>query len=374
MSSLLVVATSHEEMVLFNRSACRLLEIQDADDATMTTAAALQEYLFSFHGIALRYVTSCPALLGPVAALLQHCRCESAGSDPLTIQFEEVSRRGDVPVRLSSLARQLFSGTKPALGEALRALWHCTISQDEGRLVVDFHEQGALVIDGDRGTARGYFVHPESMHSALRESFFHYAVAELLKRRHTYTVHATALEYQHRGVLISGPRGCGGTTAMLSLLRSGYRYLSDDHPLLRDHGAHVELLAFPMTIEVTDRTIGFFSELRQALPGLVRQGVRKKHFHAADLYPESMGGSCAPAMMLFPHMVDMPYSCLEPLSKSRALEAIIPQAAGVYDRDIARREFQALSRLVQQVDCYRLHFGQDVVDLPKLITPLLARS
>ena len=37
----------------------------------------------------------------------------------------------------------------------------------------------------------------------------------------------------------------------------------------------------------------------------------------------------------------------------------------------ARREFQVLSRLVQQVDCYRLYFGRDILDLPKLITPLL---
>jgi hypothetical protein len=296
------------------------------------------------------------------------------GPDPLMIQFEEVQNRRDVPVRLSSLARQLFSGTKPALGDALRALWHCRIVQDEGLLVVDFYEQGALVIDGDRGTAQGYFVHPEAMHSDLRESFFHYALAELLKRRHTYMLQATALEYQSRGVLIPGHRGRGRTTALLSLLRSGYRYLSDDHPLLRDHGTHVEMLAFPMTIEVTDRTIGFFPELRQAVPGLVRQGVYKKYFHAADFYPESIGESCAPAMMLFPDVVDMPYSCLEPLSKGRALEAILPHSACVLDRDSARREFQALSRLVQQVDCYRLHFGQDVQDLPKLITPLLERS
>jgi hypothetical protein len=340
----------------------------------MTTAAALQEYLFSFHGVALRYATSSPALIDPATTLLQHCRCDSVGRDPLTIQFEEVRNRGDAPVHLSSLAPRLFSGTRPALGDALRALWHCTIVQDQGRLVVDFHEQGVLVIDGDRGTARGYFIHPEAMHSDLRESFFHYAVAELLKRRHIYTLYATALEYQSRGVLISGHSGRGRTTALLSLLRSGYRYLSDDHPFLRDHGTHVELLAFPMTVEVTDHTIGFFPELRQALPGLVRQGVCKKHFHAADLYPESIGGSCAPALMLFPDVVDMPYSCLEPLSKSQALEAMMPQAAFVYDRDLARREFQALSRLVQQVDCYRLLFGHDVLDLPKLITPLLKRS
>jgi hypothetical protein len=340
----------------------------------MATAATLQEYPFSFHGMALRYMTSCHALIGPVTTFLQHCRCDSVGRDPLTIHFEEVGSRRDVPVRLSPLTPQLFSGTRPALGDTLRVLWQCRIVQDHGRLVVDFHERGVLVIDGEHGTAQGYFVHPEAMHADLRESFFHYAVTELLKRRHIYTLSATALEYQRRGVIISGLSGRGKTTALLSLLRAGYRYLSDDHPLLRDYGAQVELLAFPTTVQVTDRTVRFFPELGQALPGLVRQGVYKKHFYAADLYPESVGGSCAPALMLFPQVVDTPSSCLEPLSKSQALEAIMPQDAFVYDRDIARQEVQALSRLVEQVACYRLYFGQDVLKLPKLITPLLERN
>jgi hypothetical protein len=32
-----------------------------------------------------------------------------------------------------------------------------------------------------------------------------------------------------------------------------------------------------------------------------------------------------------------------------------------------------LSKLVQRAACYRLHFGRDVLDLPRLITPLLER-
>ncbi|MDP1769320.1 MAG: hypothetical protein Q8L74_11025, partial [Nitrospirota bacterium] len=347
----------------------RVFARDDKEGATMIMTSTLQELLFSFHGVAVRYLASSPTLISPVVLFRQHYRCEDVAHDPLTIQFEEVGRRGDAPIQLSPLARQLFTGTKPALGDALRALWHCTITQDGGCLVVDLHEQGALVIDGDRGTARGYFVHPEAMHADLCASFFHYALAELLKRRRAQMLYASALEYQGRGVLIAGHRGCGRTTAMLALLRAGYRYLSDDHPLLRDDGAKVELLSFPMTIEVTDRTIGFFPELQQVEPGLVRQGAYKKRFEAVDLYPASVGTSGAPAMLLFLQVADMPYSCLEPLSKSQALDAILQQAAFLSDRDIARQDSHPLSKLVQQADCYRLHFGQDVLDLPRLITP-----
>jgi hypothetical protein len=340
----------------------------------MTTATTGREYLFNFHGVELRFSTSSQAFVRPVLTFLRHFHAEEVlGDTVLTMQFEEVASRADVPVKVSDTGKILFSGTRPAMGDSLRSLWQCEILQDGARIIADFHEQGVLLIDGARNLVEGYFVRPDAMHPDVRTSFFHFALAELLKRNGLYTVHATSLEYQGRGVLIPGYSGQGKTTSFLSLLRSGFRYLSDDYPLLRDRGTHMELLAFPMKIDVTDRTIEFFPELRNAAPGILQQGIYKKNFQAEDLYADSIGSSCAPAMILFPHVADMPHSCLEPLSKSRALEAIMPQGLLVYDQAVARREFHTLSRLVQQVDCYRLHFGRDILDLPKLIKPLLER-
>jgi len=341
----------------------------------MTMLASTRDLFFTFHGVGLHYSTSSHAFLSPVATFLDHFREDRPHEAPaLSVRFEEVAARSEVPVRWAPTARALFAGTKPSMGDAMRSLWQCEVFQDGARLIVDLHEQGLLEIDGEAGRANGYFVRPEALHVDVRTSFFHYVLAELLKRRQIYTLHATALEYRGRGVLIPGYSGRGKTTAFLSLLRAGYRYLSDDHPLLREHGARLELLPFPMKIDVTGQSIEFFPELRGAAPGLLKQGVYKKYFYAEDLFPDSIGGSCEPAMILFPHVVDLPHSCLEPLSKSRALEAIMPQAMLVYDREVAAREFQLLSRLVRQVACYRLHFGRDILELPNLISPLLERS
>lgn len=338
----------------------------------MNTATGMREYLFNLHEVDLHYQTSSPAMVEPILSFLRHFHADSGkGGTVLTIRFEQVTSRAEVPLKISEQAKTLFSGTCPSRGDSLRSIWRCDVHQDGDRLITDFHEQGVLVIDGIRGVVEGYFINPEAMHPDVRESFFHYALTELLKRRGLFTVHATALEYHGQGVLIPGYSGQGKTTSFLSLLRSGFRYLSDDYPLLRDRGTHVELLAFPMKIDVTDRTIEFFPELRHAASGILQQGVWKKAFQPEDVYPGSIGTSCRPAMILFPHVVDMPHSCLEPLPKSRALEAVMPQALRVYDPEVARREFQALSKLVQQVDCYRLHFGRDILDLPKLIAPLL---
>jgi hypothetical protein len=340
----------------------------------MTTGVNFHEYQFSFHGHGLCYKTSSRTLLSSVAAWAHEFRqAELGGEVSLTITFEEVSSRDAVPLVKSPSSRLLFSGTKPALGSSMRALWQCDVIQDEGRLVVDVHEQAVLVIQPERGTAHGYFLCPETMHPDLLESFFHYALAELLKRRNMFTLHATALEYHGRGLLIPGCSGCGKTTALLSLLQSGYRYLSDDHPILRDAGTRLELLAVPMKIDVTEQTIAFFPELREAVSGLLRQGVYKKSFYAEDLFADPLGRSCEPVMIVFPHLTNMSHSCLEPIPKSEALETLLPQPSLIHDEDTARREFQTLSKLVQQTACYRLHFGQDVLDLPQLISPLLER-
>ncbi len=310
----------------------------------------------------------------PVNELLQHFREDSFGvTAALTIEFHAVPNRADVPLTISASACQLASGTGEAVGDRRATGLPYEVTQDQEFLIADFHDVGVLVINGKQGHAKGYLINPEQLPATLIEYVFHLALIELLRRRGLYTIHATALEYHGCAVLIPGNSGRGKTTSFISLLRSGYRYLSDDHPLLHDSGAQIEVLPFPIKINVTDATVQFFPELREASEQVLHPGFPKRYFYADDLYPTAVGERCQPAIVLFPHVVDAPQSRLELLPKSRALEALLPQALLVYDQEVARREFQVLAKLVQQVDCYRLHFGRDILDLPKLITPLLEK-
>ena len=72
--------------------------------------------------------------------------------------------------------------------------------------------------------------------------------------------------------------------------------------------------------------------------------------------------------------MDQSTSWLEPISKSQALEELLSQGFLVYNPQVAKEEFQTLTHLAQQVDCYRLHFGRDVLDIPRLIDPLLEKA
>lgn len=335
----------------------------------------LTEYLFSLYGTQIRYVTASPWLAAPVNEFLSHFRQEVLRSSiPLTVCFRAVEHRTDIPVTISSSARQLAANMGDAGADSPGADLPYEVVLDGERLIAEFFNVGVLVVDSVQGSADGYLINPQMMPESLIEYLFHLALTELLRRRGLYTIHATALEKHGRGVLIPGNSGRGKTTSFISLLRSGYRYLSDDHPLLRDAGPHVDLLPFPIKINVTEQTVKFFPELRTAPAQVLQPRFPKRAFHAEDVYPNSIGDCCRPTLVLFPHVIDAPHSHLEILSKSRALEMLLPQALLVYDSEVAKREFQVLVKLVQQVDCYRLHFGRDILELPQLITPLLERG
>lgn len=339
----------------------------------MPITSTTSEILLSVHSIDIRFATNSPELLDSVEGLLRHFLSKINSPCPMRMQFDGVDDRRDIPVQVSSEALLLYSGSGLPIGPNRQTTWLCDMYSDQGLLIADFHDEGLVVIDGASYMAQGYLVRPESMAPDIRVSFVHFAMTELLKRRGLYTFHATALEHNGKGVLIPGFSGRGKTTSFLSLLRSGYRYLSDDHPFFRLNGARVEVLPYPLKINVTDQTVSFFPELRTAPPSVLHTGTPKRYFYAEDLYPGPLGAPCEPAVILFPSVVDSPHSCLEPLSKKVAFEMILPHSLLVYDPEIARQEFQALARLIQQTDCYRLHFGRDVMDLPWLVTPLLEK-
>lgn len=338
----------------------------------MLVTHAEHQVFLSIHGVNIRLRTDSCVLVEATSQLLGYFECRASHQGVLLeVGLTAVDHREQVPVQIPDTAKRLYQGSGIPKGDVGTTTWQCDIFADGGMLIADFHGEGLIVIDGSSRSAKGWIVRPERMSLDVRASFVHFVIVELAKRCGLFTFHATALEKDGKGVLIPGFSGRGKTTAFLSLLRSGYRYLSDDHPFFRMTEQGVELLPYPLKVNVTDRTVEFFPELREAPQSILRPGIPKRYFYAEELYPWPLGRPCVPRLILFPQVIDAPYSCLEPLSKKQALELILPHSLLVFDPVVAKTEFHALSRLVAMTDCYRLYFGRDVLELPQLVTPLL---
>jgi hypothetical protein len=246
----------------------------------------------------------------------------------------------------------------------------CRLYRDGCRWLFDFGSAGQMLLEPGPGRVTGWLSAPERLAPDWAASFVLLAAIELLRTRGSYAVHGAGLEREGKGVLVVGASGAGKTTACLSLLRAGYRCLSDDHPLLCAEGGGTCLLPFPGRIAVTERTVGWFPELRAAEPDF-RSDTRKRSFALETVGGYRWGGGCRPALLIFPRIVDWPESSAVGLSGARALEELLPQTLLVLDPDLAGRQFQLMSELVRSTPAYRLHFGEDVTRLPEIVDRLL---
>jgi hypothetical protein len=330
---------------------------------------------FNVHGIDVQVETDIPALAAGIDGLLRRfSRHPTTDSQPLRFIYE---RGGKVANPLSHGSSDgggslLFSTSwENAFDLAGRLGIDWDVYARDGGLVLDYHRRGRLWLDTAGGRLEGSLAEPLELHHALLSSiFFFFPFAQLLARRGLHVVHAAALERNGRGVLIPGMSGSGKSTCCVSLMRAGYRCLSDDKPFLRRNGSGVELLPFPEMIDVTDQSVAFFPELSRAASDL-ESGYRKKRFCAETLYPGSAADAVTPSLILFPKISQEPTSRIEALSKALALQALLPHSLLCFDREISARHFDLLARLVETTTCYQLHFGRDILDLPSLVDRLL---
>ncbi len=330
---------------------------------------------FDLYGIGVRVDTDIPGLTTGIGELLRRFAQPSSTDDrPLRFMYERSDKApAPLPYESSDGAGPLLFSTswENAFDLAGRLGIDWDVYARDGGLLLDYHRRGRLWLDTSGGRLEGSLTEPLDLHQALLPSiFFFFPFAQLLARRGLHVVHAAALERNGRGVLIPGMSGSGKSTCCVSLMRAGYRCLSDDKPFLREHGIGVELLPFPEMIDVTDQSVAFFPELSRAASTL-ESGFRKKRFCAETLYPGSAADAVRPSLILFPNISGEPTSRVEALSKAQALQALLPHSLLCFDRGISVRHFELLARLVETTTSYRLHFGRDVLDLPRLVDRLL---
>jgi hypothetical protein len=323
------------------------------------------ERVYDIHGQPLLVITNDALIAAAAQEALAGFPVGRAGKEqPLVIVMQAVQGSGEVPLNLSEAA-VLIRETANQAGEV-----SCRLYRDAPLWLLDFGAAGRMVLDTVKGRLEGWLVQTARQATEWTASFVLLAAIELLRTRGLYTIHGAALEKDGRGVLIVGASGAGKTTACLSLMRAGYGCLSDDHPLLEAGGPAMTLLPFRGRVAVTERTIGWFPELAAAQQGF-RLDTRKRSFEVEAVPGYRFGGACEPVLLLFPRIVDWPKSSVEALAGARALEELLPQTLLVLDPCLAGKQFQVMSELVRKIPAYRLHFGEDVTNLPEIIDRLL---
>ena len=198
-------------------------------------------------------------------------------------------------------------------------------------------------------------------------------LVEVLKRRGCYGMHAAAFSKGGQAILIPGTSGAGKSTLAISLLRSGFGYLSDDMVFLRRRSNGLGVLGFPEDVDVSDQTIRFFPELDFLARSPKAVGWPKRQVRADQVYGTELIREAWPGAIVIPQISGQARSVVRPIDADETLRELVSDVLLTQGRS-CQSHLDILTELVRQTPCYRLETGRDFDRIPLLLGELLSGS
>jgi hypothetical protein len=232
-------------------------------------------------------------------------------------------------------------------------------------------EESWIDLDPARGVATGilrdgFWDLPE----LTQRDFALQTLVILLRDRHHYGLHASGVGRDGTGLLVVGPSGRGKTTLALSLLSTGWGFLGDDVVALHQVDGTVEARAVRRSMSCTPTTLARFG-----LEGAKQGDDEKQLYDVGVTSPAQVVDRLLPQLVVFPQVIDRPFSKLELLPQSAVIAGLGSSMAGIMTDPVwAERQLGVVASLAGQSAGYRMLAGRDVFEDPPRVARLLTEA
>jgi hypothetical protein len=246
----------------------------------------------------------------------------------------------------------------------------------EGRVYIHFDVAMRALTVVDIATGRACYVNraPEALPEyecagPLRWLFHCIAV-----NRGGALVHAGAVAHGESAAIVTGPRGAGKSTTVLSCVAAGLSYLGDDRCLVQNN-------AGPWVFSVYSSAKVLASEIdRFPIPGLqdaafqVQSPVEPKIVVQIDrIAPHQMANKARIACIICPVVTGAPRSRLVRMPTAEAIRLLLAEIVG-YSPVTARRSLSNLIAICRQRPAYRLEAGTNLREVADVVAHAIERA
>ena len=260
------------------------------------------------------------------------------------------------------------------------------------RVNIHFPRFGQLRIDLASQRVEGAIVQAALDAYGVFEDVVAMGLASLLRRRGMFLIHAFAASQRHRALLLAGAIGSGKTTTGISLLRAGWKLLSNDSPLLKiDEPIHpvdaetpragrILALSYPGLLSAYPDTMRRFPELQQLsaleepVSPLGTGSRRKITFAAESVYPDVWAEAAPVGAIVFPRVAHAQEHRVARLGEAEALRRLLPNAIDRWDTALIPAHLYLLKTLAASTPAYDVELGESVETLPALLEWLLTTT
>jgi hypothetical protein len=179
------------------------------------------------------------------------------------------------------------------------------------------------------------------------------ASTETIERASGFLVlHAGAVSFGRKGVVLPAPPDSGKTTLTAGLTRAGFRYLSDEAAFLELGTGRLH--PFPRALWMDRETLDILPGVREILPAFVRGPRDAYHVDPSELRPRSIGSPCRVRFVIAPTYAPGRTS-LEPMSRAETLVALARNSFNA--ERVGLRGIRLLGDVVRRAECFRLVMG-----------------
>jgi len=188
-------------------------------------------------------------------------------------------------------------------------------------------------------------------------SFLQFVVLMELSRRlrDRHLIHAGAVSWKGKGLVLPGPAGTGKTTLTLALVKRGFKFLSDEVACF--HLKRGILEPFPRTVNLRHDSPEMIGLSLKASTSHCMTGPREKVWTVGieDLLPGSLSDPCVPRFLLFLRGFGEK-TRLEPVAASSAVFALLKFSFCRLDDPASL--LMDFAPIIDNMECFNLVMGE----------------
>lgn len=247
-----------------------------------------------------------------------------------------------------------------------------TSSSDNKEIYLTSEDGSMICLNSNTRDAKG-FIKKETLNDPIRlSSLIGMSIVEILKYHNLYFLHSAALYSGGMGYLISGDGGCGKTTISLSLVRGGFKYVSDDSLFIQELNEEIVVCPLYTSFHIDQDLAERFPEMVRGKNLRIPDGV-KVSVDISQTFPASFIPYIRPDVVIFPSIKSNEESQLHPISRIEVYRRLLKQTVLAADKVVSRNHIRTLGKLVKQTVGFELLSGGDVYEDPEKIISLVSR-
>jgi hypothetical protein len=198
---------------------------------------------------------------------------------------------------------------------------------------------------------RGRLVQLWTTGALLGQLMFDINREAIQRTRRWVLVHAGAVAWKGRGILLPATSESGKTTLVAGLIRAGFDYLTDEAAAIDPETEWLHPYPKPLTLK--NPSIDLLSGLRERLlPEFASPHYFEYHVPAHTLRPRSVGRACKVRFVVFPQYRADAQTLLSQVSKGEALFTLSQNSFNL--ERFGPQGMKVLADLVRDAQCYRL--------------------